>query len=111
MVSRGSSDPLFAAGALTSEAAQELSALDVDLKESLDDLGAAVAAYLHDFGGTGRSTELRPTLVRGRPLFRRPRAVVRAAALLGVLQARLIDARPYGDDPRCAAAHQRGSTV
>jgi ATP-dependent DNA helicase RecQ len=100
--------PLVSAGLVSSESLVVMGQLERDLASAIDELGAAVEAYLHDFGGVSQSTELRPVLVRGRPLYQELiRTAVRLVALLGALQARLINARPSGDDPRTAAARRR----
>lgn len=78
-------------GLTSSDTVAALTQLDSDLGDAISALGDAVADYLHDYGGRGRTTELRPAVIRGRPLHRDIQArCARLAALLGLVQARLI---------------------
>ena len=90
------------------DAVADLAHLERDFGGTLASLGDAVATYLHDFGGAGQSTELRPAVVRGRPLYRDViQAATRTAALLRVLQARLIAAKPEVDQAKLVSARRR----
>ncbi|MEU0553262.1 RecQ family ATP-dependent DNA helicase [Dactylosporangium sp. NPDC006015] len=56
---------------------RNLRALASQLRRETDELTAAVTGYLHEYGGTGRSTVLRLGVVRSRPEYRQLAEAVR----------------------------------
>lgn len=78
---------------------EQLDELDTELGAVTVRLGRAAADYLHDFGGEGTSAELRPVIVRSRPLFQDlARATTGVVGILRRLQATLITVASPAED-------------
>lgn len=85
------------------EPASDLGRIAGDVNSAVDALGDSVAEYLHDFGGASQVAELRPAVVRSRPLYQQvQRAAARASGLLRTLMARLISVRDAAGERRPA---------